>query len=119
MLLVWATVMWAAPGAASELLPYEPAGLGGRVGAWLVFLGVMAAWSAFRPDQLLPLLALALYPAGALVAGVRTFTDLAPGPGRIAYLVALAALAAGFGAAVARRPSPAGQGPPARQASLG
>jgi hypothetical protein len=109
VLLVWATVMWAAPGAASELLPYELAGLGGRfVGAWLVFLGVMAAWSAFRPDQLLPLLALAVYPAGALVAGVRTFADLTPGPGRIAYLVALAAVAAGFGVAVARRHSPAG-----------
>lgn len=94
VLFTWAVVMWAAPEAASELLPYDLAGLGGRFfGAWLVFLGVMAAWSAFRPDQLLPTLALAAYPAGALVAGLRSFSDLKPGGGRIAYLVFLAVLA--------------------------
>jgi hypothetical protein len=109
VLFVWATVMWAAPEAASELLSYDLAGLGGRFfAAWLVFLGVMAAWSAFRPDERLPPLSLAAYSTGALVAGLRTFSDLAPGGRRIAYLVVPAALAVAYGVAAARRPSPTG-----------
>ena len=40
---------------------------------------------------------------GALVAGLRTFSDLKPGAGRIVYLVLLAVLAVTFGVSARRR----------------
>jgi hypothetical protein len=91
-----AILAWVEPGAASVLVPFELAGLGGRfLAAWLAFLAVMAAWYAVLPERrFLPSLALVAYPAAGVIAGLRTFSDL--GPGRVAYLSALAVMASAF-----------------------
>lgn len=80
VLVVAAVVLWIGPSAGGRVLLFEPSPLGGRfVGCWATFLAVMAAWVAFRPAEAkLPLLALTAYPAGALVAGLRSLADLEP-----------------------------------------
>jgi len=109
MAAIWAIVMWVDPETAWRPVPFEVAGLGGRfVGAWLGFLAVMAAWSGLRPDErLLPSVALATYPAGALVAGLRSiagFSSLAAG---FAYLGTLGVLTVVFAAGTIRVSRPA------------
>jgi hypothetical protein len=93
-----AIVLWVDPTAGDRVLPFEPSPLGGRfVGSWLAFLAVMAIWAAIRPSEAqLPLIALIAYPAGALVAGLRSFPDLAPPGARWAYLVVLGLACAVF-----------------------
>lgn len=87
---------WVEPEAVSVLFPFEVAGLGGRfAGAWLMFLAVMAGWYAMLPERrLLPALSLVVYPAGAAVAALRSFSDLEGG--RNFYVLALVAIAAAF-----------------------
>jgi hypothetical protein len=81
------------------VLPFEPSPLGGRfIGCWSAFLAVMATWAALRPSEArLPLIALVAYPAGAVVAGLRSLPDLAPPGARWAYLVVLGITAVVFG----------------------
>jgi hypothetical protein len=91
LLVVLAIVLWADPAAGVRMLPFEPSPLGGRfIGSWSAFLAVMATWAALRPAEAkLPLIALIAYPAGALVAGLRSLPDLSPPDARWAYLAVL------------------------------
>lgn len=104
LLVASAVVLWIDPSAGARVLPFEPSPLGGRfVGCWLAFLAVMAAWAALRPAEAwLPFAALAAYPAGALVAGLRSLPDLLPPNLRWAYLVVLGLAAILFGALLLR-----------------
>lgn len=104
LLAVWAIVMWVDPQTAWRPVPFEVAGLGGRfVGAWLGFLAVMAAWFGLRPhERLLPSVSLATYPAGALVAGLRSLADLSSPAAGFAYLGTLGVLTVVFAAATIR-----------------
>lgn len=91
LLVGLAISLWADPSAGARVLPFEPSLLGGRfIGCWMAFLAAMAAWTALNPPESeLPLLALTVYPAGALLAGLRSLADLAPPGTRSAYLVVL------------------------------
>ena len=119
-LLVAAVALWADPAGAAEWLPYAPPPMSGRVlGTWAFLLAVVAAWSALRGrlgEAWPALLALVLFPAGALVAAARAAGDLED-DGRAAYL---AVLAAWLGAALAlawaarRAPGAATSSPPPR-----
>jgi hypothetical protein len=99
LLVVLAILLWIDPAAGVRVLPFEPSPMGGRfIGAWAAFLAVMATWAALRPAEAkLPLIALVAYPLGALVAGLRSFSDLSPPGARWAYLAALALASAAFG----------------------
>jgi hypothetical protein len=99
LLVVLAVVLWADPAAGVRVLPFEPSPLGGRfIGCWSAFLAVMATWAALRPSEAkLPLIALVAYPAGALVAGLRSLPDLSPPGARWTYLTVLGIAAVVFG----------------------
>jgi hypothetical protein len=99
LLVVLAIVLWADPVSGAGVLPFEPSPMGGRfIGCWSAFLAVMATWAALRPSEAkLPLVALVAYPAGALVAGLRSLPDLSPPGVRWAYLFVLALVSAVFG----------------------
>jgi hypothetical protein len=57
----------------------------------------MASWAALRPAEArLPVIALAAYPTGALVAGIRSLPDLSPPGARWAYLAVLGISAVAF-----------------------
>ncbi|HSK90863.1 MAG TPA: hypothetical protein VK875_06090 [Euzebyales bacterium] len=101
-------LLWIDPEAGSRVVPFRPSPLGGRfLGSWMGFLGVMAAWTALRPAEArLCLVALAIYPAGAFAAGLRSFADLSPPAGRWAYLVLLAGMSLVFGTALMRTWTP-------------
>lgn len=101
---IWAIVMWIDPQTAWRPVPFDFAGLGGRfVGAWLGFGAVMAAWFGLRPhERLLPSVALATYPAGALVAGLRSIADFSSPAAGFAYLGTLGVLTIVFAATTIR-----------------
>jgi hypothetical protein len=86
--------LWFAPSSLQDHSPFLLPGLSGRfVGCWAAFLAVLAAFVAVRKrwnETRTPRLALTLWPAGALVAGLRSWDDLGP-PGRRAAYVAVAA----------------------------
>ena len=110
-LLALAIALWSDPVGGESYLPFEPPTLSGRVlGTWAFLLAAVAAWSALRDrvgEAWPALLALALFPVGALIAAARSFPDLEP-DGRWAYVAVLAAwLAAALALAWAARP-PAG-----------
>jgi hypothetical protein len=98
LLVVLAIVLWIDPAAGARVLPFEPSPLGGRfIGCWAAFLAVMASWAALRPAEArLPVIALAAYPTGALVAGIRSLPDLSPPGARWAYLAVLGISAVAF-----------------------
>ncbi|HEX6235249.1 MAG TPA: hypothetical protein VFZ63_19125 [Jiangellaceae bacterium] len=106
LLVVLAIVLWIDPAAGPRVLPFEPSPLGGRfIGCWAAFLAVMATRAALRPAEAkLPLIALVAYPLGALVAGLRSFSDLSPPGARWTYLAVLGLTAAVFGVWVLRTP---------------
>ena len=99
LLVVAGIALWADPAAGVSVLPFEPSPLGGRfIGSWSAFLAVMATWAALRPSEAkLPLVALVAYPAGALVAGLRSLPDLSPPGARWTYLAVLGITAVVFG----------------------
>jgi hypothetical protein len=101
VLVVAAVVVWTDPSTGGRMLPFELSPLGGRfIAAWLAFLAVLAGWAALRTAEArLPFVALAAYPAGALVAGLRSLADLSPPGARWAYVSVLGLAAAGFGVA--------------------
>jgi hypothetical protein len=77
--------------------PFDTPPMGGRfLGAWALFMAVMAAWPALRGrrEARVPLLALAAVPAGGLVAALRGAADMDPGSARAAWIAALAVLLA-------------------------
>jgi hypothetical protein len=93
--VVVAAWCWIDPGGAEDHAPFAlPALSGAFVGSWALFLATLAgfAWrrSAVR-EAWLPLLALTLWPLAGLLAGLRSWDDLASG-NRVGYLVGLAAL---------------------------
>jgi hypothetical protein len=98
LLGVLAVALWIHPTGLGGPAPFDLSPLGGSfAGCWIALLATVAAWGAFRntvEEAWLPALALASLPAGALVAAVRTVSDLAPAGAAAAYLAALALLAA-------------------------
>ena len=112
ILVVSAALLWLDPSAGGRVLPFEPSPLGGRfVGCWLLFLAVLAAWAALRPAEArLPFVALVAYPAGALVAGLRSLPDLSPPTAQWTYLAVLGLMSVLFGIALLRTTS--GRGSP-------
>jgi hypothetical protein len=108
--------LWIDPAGVSAAGPVALTALGGRfAGSWIVLLGVLAGWAAAAGragEARLPAFALVAFPAGALVAALRTGTTDG------GYVAALGALMA-LGLAVALRARPAtararGSAPPAR-----
>jgi hypothetical protein len=110
LLVALALLTWVDRSAAEELVPFALAPMGGAfLGAWALFLAVLAGWAAGRggrEEAWLPLVGLLAYAVGAVVAALRSWSDLADGR-RVGYVVALAAVAALAGIALRRRaPSP-------------
>jgi hypothetical protein len=96
--------LWVDPTGLASLSPYPLPPLGGRfAGSWIAMLATVAGWAALRnrrDEARLPTLCLVALPAGALVAALRTISELdAAGP-TLGYLAVLTLLAA-LGAAVA------------------
>jgi len=92
-----ALALWVDPAALAGLSPFALPPLGGRfAGSWIAMLAVMAGWAALRnsrEEARLPALCLVALPAGALLAAIRTMSDL--DAGRTAgYLAGLALLVA-------------------------
>jgi hypothetical protein len=87
---------WSDPSGAGEQLPFAlPALSGAFIGCWSLFLATLAAFSWRRPsvrEARLPLLALTLWPLAGVLAGLRSFDDLAASR-RAGYLAVLATLA--------------------------
>jgi hypothetical protein len=83
-----AVVIWFALDTASERAPFALMALSGRfLGCWAAFLAVLAAFAAICNrwnDARIPLLALAAWPAGALLAALTRYGDLESGR-RVAY----------------------------------
>jgi hypothetical protein len=101
-----ALALWIDPAALSGVSPFALPPLGGRfAGSWIAMLAVMAVWAALRnrrDEARLPALCLVALPAGALIAALRTISDLDAGAGRTAgYLAGLALVAALSGAVFA------------------
>lgn len=123
---VTAAVLVADPaGIGGDLLPFTPSLLGGRVLAgWCCLLAVLAGWVAAtgrRSEGRSAALALAAFPAGALLAAARSWSDLSPPGHRAAYVVALVAWAgagAALLAATARSQPPADPATPRRAGDL-
>jgi hypothetical protein len=79
-LVVVSVSLWVDPVGAESYLPFRPAPLSGRVlGGWTLLLAVFAAAIAIGGDRRtarLPALAIAAFPAGALLAAARTINEL-------------------------------------------
>ena len=117
-LLVLAIDLWSDPVGGESYLPFEPPTLSGRVlGTWAFLLAAVAVWSALRDrvgEAWPALLALALFPIGALIAAARSFTDLET-DGRWGYVVVLVVwLAVALALAWAARPAAGVTSTPAR-----
>jgi hypothetical protein len=95
-----ALALWIEPTGLSDESPFALSPLGGGfAGSWVALLAALAGWAAVRDDAeeaLLPALGLVLLPAGALVAALRTISDLDSGAAvvYVAVLVALIAVGA-------------------------
>jgi hypothetical protein len=77
--------------------PFDMPPMGGRfLGAWCLLMAVMAAWPALRGrrEARIPLIALVAFPAGALLAALRSLGDMEAGSARTTWIVVLAALTA-------------------------
>ena len=79
-LAAFGVLTWVDLTAAEELVPFALAPMGGKfLGAWSLFLAVLAAWPAAmggRDEARLPLIGLVAYALGGLGAGLRSFGDL-------------------------------------------
>ena len=88
-----ALALWIDPTGLAGAGPFDLPPLGGRfAGSWVALLAVLAGWAAARDrrdEARLSAIALVTLPAGALVAALRTLSDLEPAGG---YLVALVLL---------------------------
>jgi hypothetical protein len=77
--------------------PFDVPPMGGRfLGAWALLMAVMTAWPALRGhrEARIPLLALVAFPAGALIAALRSYGDMEDGSARTAWIAVLAGLVA-------------------------
>jgi hypothetical protein len=99
-----AVALWIDPTGLARLTPYALPPLGGRfAGSWIAMLAVLAGWAALRnrrDEARLPALCLVALPAGALVAALRTLSEL-DAPGRTLGYLAVLTLLALLGAAIA------------------
>jgi hypothetical protein len=107
-----AIALWIAPTGLSDSAPFELSPLGGSfAGSWIALLATLAGWAALRnrrDEARLPALALIALPGGALIAALRTMSDLEPGAVTAAYITALGLLAAtGIALLAASRPATA------------
>lgn len=106
LLGILAARLWIGPTGASDQSPFALSPLGGGfAGCWVALLAVLSGWGAVRNDveeTRLPALGLVLLPTGALVASVRTISDLDSGALYIAALSVLIVL--GCAVAVTLRP---------------
>ena len=89
--------LWVDPALVGDASPFDLSPLGGRfAGSWVGLLAGLAAWAAARDragDAQLSALALVALPAGALVAALRTLSQL-DSSAAVAYLAAIAVLIA-------------------------
>jgi hypothetical protein len=107
-----AIALWLEPTGLSTSAPFELSPLGGSfAGSWIALLATLAGWAAIRnrlDEARLPALALIALPGGALIAGLRTMSDLDPGVVAATYLTVLGLLAAtGIALLTASRPATA------------
>ena len=104
LLAALAVALWVDPTGLASLSPYALPPLGGRfAGSWIAMLAVLAGWAALRnrrDEARLPALCLVALPAGALVAALRTISQLDAAGRTLGYLAVLTLLAA-LGAAIA------------------
>jgi hypothetical protein len=102
--------LWIDPTALADAGPFDLPPLGGRfAGSWVVLLAVLAGWAALRDrrdEARLSAIALVALPAGALVAALRTVSDLDPAGGYLVALVLLLAAGAVVLRATARQVQP-------------
>jgi hypothetical protein len=93
-----ALALWIEPTELAGASPFELPPLGGRfAGSWVALLAVLAGWAAVRnrvDEARLSAIGLVLLPAGALVAALRTISDLEPAGGYLAVLALLLATGA-------------------------
>ena len=93
-----ALALWTDPTRLSGASPVDLSPLGGRfAGSWVALLAVLAGWAAVRnrtAEARLSILALVALPAGALLAALRTISDLEPAGAAAAYVAALGLLLA-------------------------
>jgi hypothetical protein len=98
VLAALALVLWIDPSVLTGPSPFDLPPLGGRfAGSWVALLAALAGWAAVRDDvdeARLPALGLVLLPGGALVASLRTVSDLEPAGVAATYVGALVALVA-------------------------
>ena len=105
-----ALALWIDPTGLSGSSPFALPPLGGRfAGSWIALLAVLCAWAgatAIRDQAQFAAIALIALPAGALVAALRTLSDLDDGSVRPVYIAALVALIAAGAALLARLGNP-------------
>jgi hypothetical protein len=95
-------MLWIDPdGSGEAIVPFTPSPLGGRVlGGWTFLLALLAGWIVVHgrvAGSRLPALAMAAFPVGALLAGLRTADELRPASERVvAFLGLLAWFAVGL-----------------------
>ena len=91
-----ALALWIHPGGLSGASPFKVSPLGGGfAGCWVALLATVCAWAAVRnrTDEARPAAyLLACLPAGALLAGLRTFGELHPAAAYLAVLAMLVVL---------------------------
>jgi hypothetical protein len=108
VLAAFGLLTWVDRAAAEELVPFALAPMGAKfLGAWSLFLAVLAAWAASagrRDEARIPLVGLLVYALGALGAGLRSLGDLDETT-RWPWLAALVVIAALAGAVLTRSPS--------------
>ena len=92
-LLIMSIALWIDPTGGAAVLPFTPAPLSGRVlGGWTFLFAVFAAFIAIDGSVgrgRLPALAMVSFPAGALAAAIRSFSDLSPPGTRAAYVAGI------------------------------
>jgi hypothetical protein len=96
-------VLWIDPdGSGDAIVPFTPSPLGGRVlGGWTFLLALLAGWIVVHgrvAGSRLAALAMAAFPLGALVAGLRTADELQADSDRLVYFLGILAW---FGVGVA------------------
>jgi hypothetical protein len=108
VLTAFGLLTWVDRTAAEELVPFALAPMGAKfLGAWSLFLAVLAAWAASagrRDEARIPLVGLLAYAVGALGAGLRSLGDLDETT-RWPWLAAFVVIAALAGGVLSRSPS--------------
>jgi hypothetical protein len=93
-----ALALWIHPSGLSGASPFELTPLGGSfAGCWIALIAAVTAWAAVRnttQEARLPVLVMVALATGALIAALRTISDLHPAAEAAAYLAGLTLLAA-------------------------